>query len=290
MRAVSIKQSANRRDWETQGDKRKTRPLSRRPSIWHPTADPEPASGRKRETSGGHDLEPASQHLASDRGDWETQGDKCKTRPRSQRHSVWDLTGETLQDTGRQAGDTTRPRSIWHLTAQTGRQGASGRRDTQQEHLASDCRDWETEGDKRETPPWSQRLVSDRRDWETQAQGDKRETRPRSQLASDRRETSGRHNPAASATASGNWGTGRRAGDTRPRSRRHSIWHLTAETGRHRETSGRHDPGAGATASDRRDRETQKEKRETRPRSRRHSIWHLTPESASHFLILYTSS
>ena len=126
LRAVSIKQTANCRDWETQRDKRETRPLSRRPSIWHPTADPEPASGRKRETSGGHNLEPASQHLASDRGDWETQGDKCKTRrPRSQRHSVWDLTGETLQDTGRQAGDTTRPRSqrhsIWHLTAQTGR-------------------------------------------------------------------------------------------------------------------------------------------------------------------------
>ena len=84
------------------------------------------------------------------------------------------------------------------------------------------------------------------------------------------RETSGRHNPAASAAASGNWETGRRAGDTtpepasqhsrdwetqgdkretRPRSRRHSIWHLTAEIGRHRKRSGRHDPGAGVTAS-----------------------------------------
>ena len=38
-------------------------------------------------------------------------------------------------------------------------------------------------------------------------------------------------------------------------SRRHSIWHLTAETGKHRETSGR------------------------RPRSRRHGIWPLTAET-----------
>ena len=56
------------------------------------------------------------------------------------------------------------------------------------------------------------------------------------------------------------------AGDT-TRRQRHSIWHLTAETGRHRETSGRHDPEPASQhlASDRRDRETQGDKRETRP-------------------------
>ena len=39
--------------------------------------------------------EPASQHLASDRRDRETRGDKRETRPWSQRHSIWHLTGET---------------------------------------------------------------------------------------------------------------------------------------------------------------------------------------------------
>ena len=69
-----IKQTAKRRDWETQGGKRETRPRSRRRSIWHPTAE----TGRHRETSGRHDPEP---HLASDRRDWETQGDTRETQP-----------------------------------------------------------------------------------------------------------------------------------------------------------------------------------------------------------------
>ena len=61
--------ASDRRDWETQGD--------------------------KRETS----AEPASQHLASDRGDWETQGHKPETRPWSQRHE----TGRHKETSGRQA-------------------------------------------------------------------------------------------------------------------------------------------------------------------------------------------
>ena len=119
----------DRRDWETQGDKRETSPepasqhlASDRgdtgtSTIWHLTAE----TGRHRETSApkGHlrstgrqagyttlepasqylasqtSPEPTSQHLASDRGDWETQGDKQETQPQSRRHSIWDRTAET---------------------------------------------------------------------------------------------------------------------------------------------------------------------------------------------------
>ena len=109
-------------------------------------------------------------------------------------------------------------------TAETG-QATSGRHNAGASVAAAGI---QTQRDKRETRPQSQRLqnlASDRRDWEThwETQGDK-------------------------------W-------KTRLRSRRHSIWHLTAETGRNRETSGR------------------------RPRSRRHGVWPLTrdttPEPAS---------
>ena len=153
---------------------------------------------------------------------------------------------------------------------------------------------------------------SDRRHWETsgrhdpasgiQTQGDKWETRIRSQRLSiwhPTTGTSGRQDPGASSDPE----PGRhrkRSGrhdpepasqhltaetekqrqnkrETQPRSQRHSIWPLTAETGRHRETSGRRDPAASVTAlaSDRRDWETQGDKRETRP-------WHLTAETGRH--------
>ena len=78
-------------------DKRETRPRRQRHSIWHPTAE----TARQ---AGDTTPEPASQHLTSDRRDWETQGDKRETRPRSRRHSVWHPSV-----------------SIWHLTAETGR-------------------------------------------------------------------------------------------------------------------------------------------------------------------------
>ena len=79
------------------------------------------------------------------------------------------------------------------------------------------CRDWETQGDKWEN------LIADA----GRQAGDKTDGVIRPQTLGD---------------------TERQAGDT-TRSQRHSIWHLTAETGRHRETSGKHDPGAGVTAS-----------------------------------------
>ena len=123
-------------------------------------------------------------------------------------------------ETGRQAGDTAphRRRSIWHLTAET-----QGDKRDASEHLASDRRDWETggttrPGDKRETRPRSQRhsiwplneRLGDRRLGDTGREAGDTTPQPVSQhLASDRRdlarhrETSERHNPAASVTASG---------------------------------------------------------------------------------------
>ena len=104
--------ASDRRDWETsgrhdpgasvttQGDKRETQPRSQRHSIWHPD------TGRQ---AGDTTPEPASQHLASDRRDWETQGDKRETRPWSQRHSIWHLTGETgRQEDKRKTGPRNR--------------------------------------------------------------------------------------------------------------------------------------------------------------------------------------
>ena len=101
------------------------------------------------------------------------------------------------------------------------------------QHLASDRKDWETQGDKRETTsePASQHLASsDRRNWETQ--GDE---------TGRHREASGRHDPGARVTARRDCETQGGKRETRPRSQRHSIWHLTAEAGRHRETSRKHE-------------------------------------------------
>ena len=128
----------------------------------HPTAE----ARRHRKTSRRHD--PGASVTASGIRP-QRLGDKRETRPRSQRHSIWHPTAET----GRQAGDTTlEPAS---------------------QHLASDRIDWE-----------KSRLgeAADRRDWETQ--GDTT-PEPASQKTGDgrHRETSGRHNPAASVTASG---------------------------------------------------------------------------------------
>ena len=142
LRAVSIKQTASRRDWDT---------------------------GRQ---AGDTTPEPASQHLASDRRGWETHGGRHhpgasvwhltaearqlgdsvtrkigkQTPQPASHHSIWHLTAETLGDIGRQAGDTSQRRrpeterhkarsrrhSIWHPT--TGRQAkptqkTSGRHD-----------------------------------------------------------------------------------------------------------------------------------------------------------------
>ena len=108
-----------------------------------------------------------SQHLASDRRDWETQGDKQETRPRSQRQSGIRpprlgarVTKTEMGDTGRQAGDTTPEPASQHLATQ------GDKRETRPWSPASDHRDWETQGDK-QLEPASQHLASDRRDWET---------------------------------------------------------------------------------------------------------------------------
>ena len=105
---------------------------------------------RHRKRSGKH--HPQRRSLASDRR---------KTRPRSQRHSMWETSGRhdpgasvtaSGADTGKQAGDTTpEPAS---------------------QHLAS-------EGDKRETRPWSQRHSIWHLTGETGRQEDKRKTGPR---------------------------------------------------------------------------------------------------------------
>ena len=257
--------ASHRRDCETQGDKRE--PI------------PEPA-----ETDAGDTTPvPMSQHLASDRRDWETSDKREHLASSVAASSIRPQRLMRLGDTGRQAGPAS-------------------------EHLASDRRDWETQGDKRETQPRRRHSIwpltaetgrhretsgrhepgamsQHRRDCETQ--GDK----PRSQRHSiwhRRRETrlrdkgtSGRQDPRAGVTASG----------SRETSRKHE---------RHRETSGRHTAsqhlGASVTAwqhptaeTGRRDWETQGDKCETRSRCRRHSIWHLisgetTPEPASQHL------
>ena len=134
--------------------------------------------------AGDTTLEPASQHLASDRKDWETQGDKRETRPRSQPRR-------------REKRPRSRHHGIWHLTAETGRYRETSRRhrETSGRHDpgAGDRRDWE----HRET---SEKTTLGHSIWhltaETGRQGDKRETRPRSQ---PRRQAE----PAASVTASG---------------------------------------------------------------------------------------
>ena len=206
-----------------------------------------------------------------------------------------------MEDTGRQAGDTTLepasqrlasrhretsgrhdPGPRWHPTAETARQAGDT---TASQHLASDRIDWEAS--RRHDPGGVQ----------PQRLGDKRETPPRSQCP-----------PAETDTT---------------RSQRHSIWHLTAETG-NVTASSKHDPGASVGASGIR-AETGRQAGDTTPEPAsqktgggRHSetdttpepvepaSQHLasdqrdwetgrqseirTPQSASHFPILYTSS
>ena len=172
------------KEWETQ-----TRPRSQR----HRQA----TSGRRRQSTerqaGDRTPEPMSQHLASERRDWETQGDETR------RH----MGHNRLGDTGTQKRKTTRSRrhSFWPPTTETEGDKWETRPRSQRQH----CREcetqdvtasglgpashlnWETQGDKWDTTQ-SRRHTSDRRDWETQ--GDKRETTPEpasQHLASDRR-------------------------------------------------------------------------------------------------------
>ena len=110
-------------------------------SIWHPTAEGQ--AGDTERQAGDTTPEPASQHLAFDRRDWETQGDKRETRPR--RHAAAEtgrhvtassIRPQRLGDTGRQAGDTT-PEPASHPTAETGRQAGHMTPEPASQHLAS---------------------------------------------------------------------------------------------------------------------------------------------------------
>ena len=252
----------HRRDWETQGGKRETRPRSQCHSIWPLTAE----TARHRETSGRHDpaasvtashptAEPASQHL--------TGRQAGNTTP-----ELADPSQREMGNTTKQAGDTPEPASQ-HLASR--RRETGGRQAPRPWRLGDKGRQ---AGDT--TPePASQHLASDRGDWETQ--GGKRETRP--VTAS---ETSGRHDPAAIVTASNSTAepasqhlTGRQAGNTTPEladPSQREMGNTTKQAGdtpepasqhlasRRRETGGRHDPsqrlrqagdktGASVTAS-----------------------------------------
>ena len=125
----ALQLASDHRDWETSGQHHPAASSrqagdttqSRRHSIWHLTesdrTDWDKLAPRHRETSDRHNPAagvtasgvrpqgdkretrprrnltattpgPASQHLASDRKHWETQGEKRETRPWSQRHSI----------------------------------------------------------------------------------------------------------------------------------------------------------------------------------------------------------
>ena len=277
LRAVSIKQTASwqkvspktrkeeaasvvlpgtilyRRDWETQGEKRETRPQSQRHSIWHLTTE----TARHSKTSGRQD--PAARVTAS-RIRPQRLGDKRETPPWSQRHSIWHLTAET-QANKRETPPRSQHHSIWH--PDTGRQAGDTTRSQTLGDTTLTGRHWETSG-RHDHGVWHQTAESGRH-----------------------RETSGRHDPKASVTASS---MPQRLG-ARPWSQRHSIWHLTAETGRHRETSAQHlasDRRDWETQGDKRETrpwsqrhgishltgETgrQEDKWKTRPRNRRHTF------------------
>ena len=185
--------------WAIPRRRRPTGPAEKnRHSIWHLTAE----TGRKRETRQNETRPRRRRHI------WQRLGDRGRQAGDTALEPASGIRLQRLGDTGREAGDTTRRRDLW-----------------------------ETQGDKRETRPRSQRRSIWYLTAETGRPGGKRKTR--------------------------------RLGDkrgTRPRSRRHSIW-----TGRHRETSGRHDPGAGVTASGLLTGETgrQQHKQKTGPRNRR---------------------
>ena len=177
-------------------------------------------------------------------------------RETSGRHDP-EPTAET-GDTGRQADTTPEPAS---------------------QHLASDRRDWET-GRQAGKPlePASQHLASDRRDWETGRHVGDTTPEPTAETGDTWRQA-------------GDWETWRHAGDT-TLSRRHSIWHLPAETGRHRETSWETTlgPASQHLASDRRDWETGRHAGDTTPEPTAETgdTWRqagdTTPEPASQHL------
>ena len=99
---------------QIQGNKGDATPKPASQHLWHPDTG--------RQAGDATPTEPASQHLASDRRDSETQA--------SGRH-----------ETGTSAN------SVWHLTAETGRRReTSGRHDPGAGVTAFDRRDWETSG------------------------------------------------------------------------------------------------------------------------------------------------
>ena len=129
--------ASDRRDWEIQGQAGDTTPepasqplasaktgRHRHISRDNRETRPQDLSHKKRETgdverqaagdtgrqAGDTTPEPASQRLASDRRDWETQPYKRDTRPRSRRHSIWHATAAEPASQHlerRQAGDKT---------------------------------------------------------------------------------------------------------------------------------------------------------------------------------------
>ena len=107
-------EDTGRRDWETQGDKRETRPRSRRQHLASDRRD----YRRHRETS-RRDRE--TQGQAGDPGASVRAGQRLGDKRQSAAASVT----ATQRDTS-PASQATRPRS-------------------RRQHLASDCRDWETQ-------------------------------------------------------------------------------------------------------------------------------------------------
>ena len=161
---------------ETEEDKWETQPRSQRHSIAETARHRETAQhlpSRHRETSGRHsqrhsiwnltaEIGRETQHLASDRRSWQTQGAQA-TRPGANVAA-----SQRLRDAGRQAGDTTPEPASQHL--------ASDRRDWETQ---GDKQETETQGDKRETRPWSHRYSIWHLTGETGRQEDKWKTGPR---------------------------------------------------------------------------------------------------------------
>ena len=160
--------------------------------------------GEKRETT----LEPASQHLASDRKEWETQEHDPAAGV-----TASGIRPQRLGDTGRRATQTSdkrETRSLWHpdTEKQAGDPVPSVTASGIRPQRLGDTwrRDWEHGRRAGDTTPElaaSQHLASDRRDWDTGNRG--RQAEPASQHQENKRKT-------------------------RPRSQRHSIWHPTAKT------------------------------------------------------------
>ena len=158
--------------------------------------------------------------------------------------------GRHRERSGKHHGIRHRETSVRHRETRLGAQGeASGRppEPAASQHLASDCRDWGTQGTGG---------VGVTEDTEC-GRHNPGASVTASQKTARHRETSGRRNPGASATASHNPGASvtasgiqpQRLGDKRQASgiQRHSIWHPTAktdetetpeQTGRYRRTAG----------------------------------------------------